>query len=192
MYSAYLNFLWQPQLTPQFGADLNFRTGVYSDFDTVTWNSIRFTGRALGVLQMTPNVAFKLGIEYLDRADIKLLPAVGFLWEPSPETRFDVYFPRPMFSRYWTTWGNTEVWWHIGGEYGGSSWTIENIATNASDRIDINDIRVFIGTDWNRLNRLNGIFEVGYVWNREIFVASDQAMGLNLDNTFMVRLGLKY
>ena len=48
------------------------------------------------------------------------------------------------------------------------------------------------GTDWNRLNRLNGIFEVGYVWNRDIFVTSDQSMGLNLKNTFMIRVGLKF
>ncbi len=192
LYSAYLNFLWQPQLAPQFGADLNFRVGVYSDFNTFTSHSLRYTGRALGVLQMTPTTAFKFGIEYLDRVDIKLFPAVGIFWQPNERTRFDIYFPRPKYSHYWTCWGNNELWWHIGAEYGGSSWTIDRIDNGNSDQIDINDIRVFIGTDWNRLDRMDGIFEVGYVFNREIVVRSDPADDLDLTDTFMIRTGLKF
>ena len=195
LYSVYLNALWQPQLTPQFGADLNLRVGIYSDFDTITSNSLRFTGRALGVVQLTPNSSFKLGIEYFDRLDVKLLPAGGFFWAPDEQTRIDLYFPRPRISRYWTTWGNNELWWHIGGEYGGGSWTIDRIrapAMGASDQIDINDIRVFAGIDWNRLDRIDGIIEVGYVFEREVVVRNHPLESLDLDDTFMIRLGVKF
>ena len=195
LYSAYVNALWQPQLTPQIGADLNLRIGVYSDFDTVTFDSIRFLGRALGVLQITPNSSFKLGVEYLDRVDVKLLPAVGFFWQPDEFTILDLYFPRPRISRYWTTWGNNEIWWHVGGEYGGGSWTIDRIRPpnqGATDQIDINDIRVFVGVDWNRLDRLDGIFEVGYVFDREVVVRNHPLESTELDDTFMIRLGVKY
>ncbi len=192
LYGVYLNALWQPQLTPQFGADLNFRVGIYSDFDTITNDSLRFTGRGLGVLQMTPYAAFKLGIEYFDRVDLKILPAGGFYWEPDPQTRVDLYFPRPKISRYWTTWGNTELWWHVGGEYGGGSWTIDRVDTGASQRIDINDVRVFLGVDWNRLDRVDGIFEIGYVFEREIKVRGVPAEDLELDDTFMLRAGVKF
>ena len=58
LYSAYLNALWQPQLTPQFGADLAFRAGVYevaaahwqrmltSDSDSTDAASLRRTARS--------------------------------------------------------------------------------------------------------------------------------------------------
>ena len=98
LYSAYIDGAWAPQLTRQFYADLNFRAGVYSDLKKVSSESVRFTGRGLGVLQLTPTVAMKAGIEYLDRYQVKILPAGGFLWEPDENTRFDFYFPRPKFS----------------------------------------------------------------------------------------------
>jgi hypothetical protein len=190
LYSAYLNALWQPQLTPQFGIDFNFRAGVYSDFDAVNSDSVRFTGRGLGVLQVTPNLAFKLGAEYLDRNRVKILPAGGFLWQPDQQTLVDIYFPRPMVSRYWRTVGNTEYWWHIGAEYGGGAWTIED--GGIDEQIDINDIRIFAGFDWNRLDRLDGIFEIGWVFDREVVTVKDPTLGLDIEDSFMIRAGVKY
>ena len=138
---------------------------------------------------MTPTVALKAGVEYLDRVDIKMLPAVGILWEPDPQTRFDIYFPRPRLSKYWTTWGNTDIWWHVGAEYGGGSWTVDQAV---SQRVDINDIRVFIGLDWDRLNGVDGLFEVGYVFDRDIVYEYTTANNTNLKDTFMLRLGLQF
>jgi hypothetical protein len=195
LYAAYLDSLWHPQLTPQFSADLNFRVGVYSDLDKVTSNSIRFIGRGLGVLQLTPTLAFLAGIEYLDRNDIKLLPAGGVLWTPNPQTNFDIYFPRPKLAQYLTSIGNTEFWWYIGGEYGGGAWTFERQTDpwiGMEERIDINDIRVFIGVDWNRLERIRGLFEVGYVFDRQIVVVNHPNESVDLEDTVMVRGGITF
>ena len=199
LYAGYIDALWQPQLTPQFRADLNARVGVYSDFDRFVSESLRLTGRGLGILQLTPTVAFKLGVEYINRADIKLFPAVGILWTPDEQTRWDIYFPRPKVSKYWKTIGavNTDVWWHLGAEYGGGSWTVTRpgppaVNPGGIDRVDINDIRVFTGIEWNRLNRIDGILDIGYVFARKIYVAPDSQDNLSLDNSFMVRGGIKF
>ncbi len=195
LYSAYLDAAWRPQITPQFAADLRFRTGVYSDFRTVTSDSVRFTGTGLGVIQMTPTTALKLGVEYLDRLDVKLLPAFGIYWEPNPQARYDIYFPRPKLSRYWTTLRNSEVWWYVGGEYGGGSWSIDrpdDPLAGVSDRIDINDIRVFVGIDWSYLDQRSGFLEIGYVFERELLYDLVPAESLNLDNTFMVGAGILF
>ena len=195
LYGAYIDALWQPQITPQFYADLNLRTGVYSDFNSVTNDSLRFIGRGLGVWQLTPQLAFKLGVEYLDRLHVKLLPAGGVLWEPDPQTRFDIYFPRPKLSRYWTTYGNNEIWWYVRGEYGGGNWTIERLdapLVGASDRVDINDIRIALGVDWQYLDRYNGFFEVGYVFDREIRYELVPAENTAIDDTFMLRGGVRF
>ena len=59
MYSTYLSFRWQPMITPSFGGDIEFNAGVYSDFKTVTKDSVRFTGTGLLVLALTPTVSLK-------------------------------------------------------------------------------------------------------------------------------------
>ena len=195
LYSAYLDAGWRPQLAPQFAADVSFRAGVYSDFNTVTWHSIRFTGHGLGVLQVTPTLAIKLGVEYLDRQRVKLLPAGGLLWTPNDKTIFDIYFPRPLLSQYWTAVGNADIWWHIGAEYGGGSWTIDRPdapMVGVSERTDINDLRIFGGINWKGLNERTGYLEIGYVFDREIIFKVVPEESTNLDDTFMVGGGISF
>jgi hypothetical protein len=195
LYSAYVQGAWAPQFTPQFGADLAFRTGVYTDFNTVTFHSIRFTGRGLGVVQLTPTVSFKLGVEYLDRAKIKLLPAGGIVWTPDPQSRYDISFPSPKLAHYWRPIGNAEVWWYLGGEYGGGSWTInreDNPMINSSERIDINDIRVFAGIEWSQTTYRTGFLELGYVFDREVIYKVVPSESMSPSNTLMVRGGLAF
>jgi hypothetical protein len=187
-----VNAGWRPQFSPQFGGEVDFRVGVYSDFSTVTSDSVRFTGTGLGVIRMNPAWALKLGVTYLDRADIKLLPAIGLLWTPDPQTRWDIYFPEPKLAKYWTTVQNTEVWWYLGAEYGRGSWTAENLNNVlGSTRFDLNDIRVYLGIDWNNLNRYSGFFEVGFVFERRIYYVTN-AIELKLDNTFMLSAGFSF
>ena len=194
VYDAFIDFGYTPQLNQSISGDISFRMGIYSDFKTINSDSVRFTGTGIGIIRVTPASSLKLGITYLDRADIKILPALGLLWQPNPQTKWDIFFPRPKLSKYWTTNGNTEVWWYIGSEYGGGSWTAENINNHpGSNRFDINDIRVYFGIDWNNLNRYNGIFEVGYVFEREVFYVRDAPdQVLPIRDTIMLRAGLTF
>ncbi len=192
VYAAYLNAGWRPQFTPVFAGEVDVRVGVYSDFSTVSSDSVRFTGTGLGVIRMNPAWALKLGVTYLDRADIKILPALGLLWTPNPQTRWDIFFPEPKLAKYWTTVQNTEVWWYLGAEYGRGSWTAENLnGTPGSTRFDLNDIRVYLGFDWNNLNRYSGFFEVGFVFERRLYYVTN-AIELKLDNTFMLSAGFSF
>ena len=209
VYSTYLDFGWQPMLTPQFGADVDFSVGVYSDYNTVTQDSIRFQGTGLLVLGLTPTVAVKGGVTYLDRLDLKLLPAGGILWRPNPQTRFDIYFPKPKLAQYLTTIGNTDVWWYVNGEIGGGSWTVERSevvlvdpmmpmgATTTSPvggdrRVDLNDYRIGGGFEWTCQSGVRGFAEAAYVFNRQLVFASGSISKQDLDNSVMVRGGLTY
>lgn len=192
LYAGYLDVGWNPQYTPQLGMELNFRVGVYTDFDTVTTDSVRFMGTALGVVQITPTVTVKVGVEYLDRARIKILPAGGLLWEPNDKTKFDIYFPRPRLAQYLVTIGNTDFWWYLGGEYGGGSWTFERQATLTTERIDINDIRFLGGLEWTCTGSAKGFVEVGYVFDREIVYVVGPPLEQKLRDTFMLRGGLSF
>lgn len=195
LYSTYLDFALQPQFNNYFSAELNASFGVYSDFQAFNDDSVRFLGNAIGVWQMNPTSALKLGVSYLDRLEVKLLPAFGVLWTPNPKTKWDIFFPSPKFANYWTTMGNKEVWWYLGGEYGGGSWSIERegpLNTGIDDRVDINDIRIFIGIESNGGNRVSGFAEIGYVFEREVVYYLVPADTSEVSDTFMVRGGVSW
>lgn len=195
LYSAYLDFGLEPQFTPRFGADVAVRVGAYSDFQAFNMDSIRILGSGVGIYQVTPQVALKMGAAYIDRVRIKLLPAAGILWTPNPQTRWDIFFPAAKLANQWRTVNNREVWWYVGAEYGGGSWSIEreeNPQRLADDRMDINDIRVYLGVDMWNLNRFYGFGEIGYVFDRELVFNLEPGETTSVGDTFMARLGLSW
>jgi hypothetical protein len=204
-YSGYVNFGWEPVITPQLGADVDVSVGIFSDFNAIDMDSLRIQGTGVFVLGVTPTIALKGGVTYLDRLDLKILPAFGILWQPNPKTRFDIFFPKPKLAQYLTTIGNTDIWWYLNGEYGGGSWTIDRQDIFDSDadaditenlagdrRMDINDIRVGGGLEWTCVSGVDGFVEVAYVFNRELVFASGPILEHDLKDTFMVRAGLIY
>jgi len=196
-YDAYLDFGWSPQITPQFGAEVNFRVGMYTDFDTTTVESVRYTGTGLAVLHVAPTLVAKFGVVYLDRVDLKLLPAGGVVWTPNNMTYFDIYFPRPKLAQYLTTLGNTDVWWYMGAEYGGGSWTLDvnpdGVGTaEGKTGVDLNDIRTFVGLEWTHPNRMQGYVEVGYVFEREVVYNRATTFNFEPEDSVMLRAGVSF
>jgi hypothetical protein len=83
----------------------------------------------------------------------------------------------------------------MGGEYGGGSWSIEREERplqGANERIDINDIRIYVGIEWWNLNRFYGFGEIGYVFNREVVYYRVPRDSLNIDDSFMIRAGVSW
>ena len=193
LYSGYLDFGLEPEFTPRFGAELSARFGIYSDFQSFNNEALRLLATGVGTYQMSPQAELKLGVIYIDRVKYKLFPAIGVLWTPNPQTRWDIFFPSPKLSNYWTTSGNQQYWWYVGGEYGGGSWSIEREERplqGAKERIDINDIRIYVGIEWWNLNRFYGFGEIGYVFNREVVYYRVPRDTLNIDDSFMLRAGI--
>lgn len=190
-YSAFLAFDYITSFSRPIGGELNFTTGMYTDFESITTNSLRLTGVGLGWFRLNPTTTFKVGIEYFDRVDIKLLPAGGFFLMPNPGMKLDIYFPRPKFAWRVPNNFNREVWGYIGGEYGGGSWTIERIG-GLGDQVDINDIRVFVGREWLGPRGLTGFVEFGYVFSRQLVYRSDPEAPVDISDTFMIRSGLAF
>jgi hypothetical protein len=150
----------------QIGAELGFRIGVFTDFQHAQQTACG-SWACLRVFRLTPTLTFKVGATYIDRNKIKILPAGGLLWQPTPQVKFDFFFPQPKLSAYLTTVGRVELWGYVAAEYGGGAWTIER-ADGSSDDIDINDIRVSSGIEWTGPRGLTGFFESGFVFRRQV------------------------
>ena len=168
LYDAYLDTAWNPVLTCWLAAELGFRIGVYSDFNHVIDDSIRFTSRGVAVLALSPSFQIKLGVLYLDRILIKVLPAGGVVWKPNQDVEFDLLFPNPRIAQRLATVGATDWWVYLRGEYGGDDWTLDGhwgpggaFDPGPTQRMDYNDIRVALGLDFRRPGGLHGLFEVG-------------------------------
>ncbi len=189
LYEAFLDAAWNPQPTPEFGGELSFRIGIYSDFDRVVNESIRYMGKGYAVLSLSPAIKVKAGVQYLDRQKIKLLPAGGLIWTPNGNTRFEILFPDPKLAWRLRQVGNVDWWFYGRGEYGGDSWTISD-GMGSVTQTDYNDFRVAVGLEFDDHSRWKGHWEVGYAFQREIYQLGQVQMTPN--STVFVGAGLAY
>jgi len=190
-FGAYLAADHVTDLARTSGLETNFTVGVYSDYDNFSSDAIRLQGRILGWQRINEYTVGKLGIEYLDRVKVKLLPAVGLFLSPNPDIKLDLYFPRTKLAHRIPNVGNYEMWSYVGAEYGGGSWAIERI-DGSDDQVDINDVRAFIGVEWIGPRRVTGFFDFGYAFERELVYASDRRNNLELQDTLMIRSGIAF
>ncbi len=196
VYDGFLDFGWQTDPNQMFGGEFGLRVGVFTDFDVMNSDSLRIRGKALGSFRLTPASTLKAGIYYLDRNSIQLLPAGGLLWQPSPVTRFDIFFPEPKLANYWRTIGTQDVWWYIAGDYGGGAWTIQR-ADGTDDNVEMNEIRATFGLEWGRselirTGRRRAFVEIGYVFDREVNYLGNPADDFSPEDAFMIRGGFGY
>jgi hypothetical protein len=195
LYDAFVDFGWQSDPNQMIGADLGLRVGVFSDFESTSEDSIRVLGKAIFKFRLTPYSTVKAGVYYIDRNDVDWVPAFGLLYIPTPNTRYDLFFPQPKLSHYFTTLGTQDLWAFVAAEYGGGAWTITRSNGDEED-IDINDIRVTLGVEWGRSDIIRngsrtGFAEIGYVFNREV-IYSRSGKSFEPDDSFMFRLGVGY
>ena len=195
-YDVFLDAAWNPKFSPLWGAELGIRVGIYTNWDVLVWESWRIMGRAIGTLQLTPTWQGKAGVIYLDRNQVKILPAIGATWTPNDRSRYDIFFPAPRASwRYAST--QKHAWWaYLSGEYGGGAWTFRRSTSNYNmiTPFDYNDIRIALGTEFVPLTQrgLPGNFEVGYVFYRQLLYVDGPPQIVDLPQTIMFRLGLAY
>ena len=190
-FGAYLSFDHVTDLTRTSGFETNATVGVYSDYDNLSSDSFRLTGRLLGWQRINSYTVGKLGVEYLDRVRIKILPAVGLFFSPNADMKFDLYFPRAKLSHRVPNLGQYEAWSYVGAEYGGGSWAIERI-DGSDDQVDINDVRAFAGIEWIGPRRVTGFVDFGYAFERELVYRSNQMNDLDLQDTLFVRTGVAF
>jgi hypothetical protein len=200
-YDVYLDTAWNPQLLTWLGAELNFRIGLYDDFVRhVTTDSLRLTGVGYGVVSLSPNFKVKAGVMYLDREQIKLLPAGGVVWTPNTDWYFNILFPNPKIGRRLINYGTAEWWLYFSGDYGGGDWHItERNPSTQYFNFDYDDIRIAVGVEFKTYRNLNGWFEIGGAFSRELFFRDDSNPAntpapntIYPNNTVFLRAGLAY
>jgi len=177
-------------VSKKYVLDLAISPGVFSDFEQGDSDSFRLQGRALGMYLHSEQSRFLLGVMYLDRDDVNVLPAGGWIYAPRDDLLFEILFPRPKIAKRISVAGTSQRWVYVAGEFGGDSWSVER-TTGANDRLVYRDLRLIFGFEQRYVNGRALVLEVGYVFDRRVEFESDRG-DFDPSSTGMLRGGLVY
>lgn len=191
VYDAQVSLLWRKKHSERWQTNVWMQPKVRSDFESSD-DMFFFSGGAFAKYTWTPNVFdLYIGALYLDRDDISILPAVGFVWTPTPDWRYELLLPRPKIAHRLKREGDChEKWAYLSGELGGGSFAVQR-DSGETDKLTIRDLRFLVGVETVRPGGGGLYGEVGYVFNRGVeYKNNDEEY--EFDPTVMLRLGMRY
>lgn len=175
--------------------DFAVQPGLYADdnsFDDS--NALRFTGRALGIYAPTIDVKYVLGATYLDGGWAKVVPVAGVIYKPNDDVEYQFIFPTPRVSwrMPWTNIpGKDERWMYLSVEYANQAWAFEQ-TDGDPDVLAYRDYRVILGIERKLVGGLSHKLEIGYVFNRDMKIASISGDDISMNDTLIARVGISY
>lgn len=191
LYTAYLDFTWAPQIIANHRLLLTVAPSLYTDFDASTSEAFRLTGKAIWVWDTVPDkLQVVAGVLYLNRDNIRLLPAGGVIWKPTPDFCFELIFPKPKLGARVNVGKGYEDWVFVTAEFGGNTWAIVR-AGGAEDKVTWIDYRAMVGYE-RRVDGGGGYrLEAGYVFGRNLEYASGLG-DFDPTPTFIIRGGITF
>ena len=176
-------------------ADLAVQPGLYGDSDSLgASEALRFTGRALGVYAPNLELKYALGITYLDGGWAKIVPVAGIMYKPNDDIEYQLVFPTPRISWRlpWTNIpGKDERWAFVSLEFANQAWAFQNDNSD-TDVLAYRDYRAIVGFERKIVGGLTRRFELGYVFNRDIKIASVSGNDIGMGSTMLARVGIAY
>jgi len=190
VYEAFVDFTWLPKIRPRWLGILSVAPSVYSDLERSS-GAFRLTGRALVRFDWTADqLQLIFGVLYLNRDDVKLLPAGGIIWIPSPSRRYEILFPKPTLAHRFRWGPGFEDWVYLAGEFGGNSYAIERVS-GLADRVTLRDYRILLGARRKLTGGAGFRLEVGYVLGRVIEYGSNTP-DIQSDDAVLLRGGVVF
>jgi hypothetical protein len=188
LYLAYVDLMWLPQIVKGYTLLLSVVPSVFGDF---TAHQFRLTGKSLLIVDMVPDkLQFVGGVLYLNRENLRLLPAGGFIWTPTDWSRLELIFPKPKLALRYNVGQGFEDWIYTTAEFGGNTWPIIRTG-GAQDNLTYIDYRILIGCERKLAGGAGYRLEAGYVFGRSISFTSGQG-NFDPQDTFMLRGGITY
>jgi len=175
--------------------DFAVTPGLFGDDHSLdSSDACRINGRAVAVYAPAPEWKWLLGVQYVNGAWDKIVPIAGFVYEPNDDVKYEAVFPRPRVA-----WrlpnspvpGRDEYWFYLLGEFANSIWAFEQ-DDGTPDVLAYRDFRFIMGLERKIVGGLSTRVEAGYVFNRDMKIASNGSREVGLDDTLLLRVGLVY
>jgi len=192
LYDTYLGVRWLRRVSDQIMLNSSVSPGWFSDWESNETSALRAPAQSLIIYDWTPQTQLIAGLVYLNRVDIKFLPAVGVIYKPNDSVRFEAVMPRPRIAVRVRQNRRFEDWLSISGEFGGGQWSIER-ADGRDDILVNRDYRVIMGLERkNLVGMLGGRVEIGYVFGRVYQYRLTNDPEYEPGDTMLIRGGLIY
>ena len=181
-------------LSKKWSTQVAVAPGVFSDFENLSGDAFRIPGRALAIYRKSPRATFTVGAVFLDRDDVRWVPAVGGIFKPTDRTTLELVLPRPRVVRQ--LWGDSPGaggFGYVAGEYGGASWAVRRTAETGRRRDDVatlSDFRLLAGFELKRDGRTGWLAETGWVFDRGLEFKSGRG-DADFDDAWLFRLGIR-
>ena len=176
-------------------ADFAVTPGLFADdysFDSS--DAFRVNGRAVGLYAPTIDLKYALGVTYVDGGWSKVVPIAGVIYKPNDDVEYQIIFPTPRIS-WRLPWspipGRDERWLYVAAEYGNSAWAFQK-TDGTADVLASRDYRLILGVERKIVGGCSHRLEIGYVFNRDIKIASVSGDDISMDDTLLVRAGITY
>lgn len=185
VYDFSIGYQFRQQMGP-VAFDLAAAVQVSSDFNGNAEKGIQYPSHGVAFITARPDLDLVLGVDYLDRADIKILPVAGLIWKPRSDLRLELVFPRPR-----AVFQLTDTYrLYFYGELGGGTWAIRrpNLADNLAT---YQDLRVCVGLESVDKGGSRSALEIGYAFDRRLQFTSNTG-NLGLDDAVVIRLVTMY
>src|SRR5690606_25815413 len=181
-------FRWFGQIATPVFYELAFMPAIFTDGENLGSDALRLQGRGVGYLAISEQTQFALGVTYLVRDDVPVLPIFGVLHKPRDDLNLEIVFPRPRILTRVAQQAYGETWGYLAGELGGGSWAIER-QNGRDDIASYRDYRVLLGIEQRSTDDWTAAVEAGYVFGRELEYARGRG-DYSPDNTLLLRLAL--
>ncbi len=189
LFELYFGYRAIGDFGPDWSYDVTISPGIYTDFEGHAHQGWRIRGVGLVKHHFDPGIDLVLGVAYLDRENLKLLPVAGLVLDLDGRTRLELVFPEPRLSTLYET---DEGWktLYLRGQLGGGSWAIER-DSRANDIATYEDLRVYLGIESEDDDEETKFVELGYVFDRELEYRSGIG-NMRFSETLMLRSGVRY
>lgn len=165
----------------RFGYDLSGSVTASSDFEGSVRDGIRYPSHAVGYIRMAHWADLVMGVDYINREDVGILPVGGVILRPNNSLQMELVFPRPRID---ISLSPTKRF-YLSGELGGGQWAIERELMLVDDLLTYSDLRLAIGIETSDGPQVSGA-EIAWLFNRKVEFSSDVGNS-DLDDTIMLR-----
>lgn len=180
LYEYSIGLSWVRPIKERWMVRSMLGVALATDNLNTTSDAWQFRGGVFAVYEPNENWQWVFGAIAIGRNDLPVVPAVGVIWQPGPELKIDLTFPKPRIQRLLAENESRQQWGYIGMAIGGGTWAYER-ADHTDDQLTYGDWRVVAG--WESLptpvagarftaGRKLGL-EIGYVFSRDLEFSSD-------------------
>jgi hypothetical protein len=194
LHDAAIDFSHFRRVTNNWFVNLAVSPGYYADdhsFDSD--DACRINGRAVAVYDPTPELKWVIGATYVHGGWAKVVPVAGFIYEPNDDVSYEMVFPRPRAAWRLATSpvpGRDEYWFYVLGEFANAIWAFDQ-SDGTDDMLAYRDFRIILGLERKIIGGLSHRIEAGYVFDREIKLASD-GDEVDMEDSVLLRAGVVY